>query len=229
MTHAPSPLDLLLSLDAPRRPAPDEAARLLVYVQRLVDHPRPNLTAARSVEDAVRVLVVPSLAVAEAWPPMRPAPRLVVDIGSGNGFPGLAAAALWPTARVHLVERRQRKAAALAEHVAAGGFADRVTVHAADARELLTEVHGLVAAADLVLVRAVGPMGDTTRLAAPFVAPGGRLVHWKGPGLGREELAEGRRVAAGLGLVEGPTQSGEGERTLRVFERPRGERAPRRS
>jgi len=228
VTDAPSPLDLLLSLDAPRRPAPDEAARLLVYVQRLVDHPRPNLTAARTVEDALRVLVVPSLAVAEAWPAVRPTPRLVVDIGSGNGFPGLAAAALWPAARVHLVERRQRKAAALAEHVAAAGYGERVTVHAADARELLTETHGLVASADLVLVRAVGTLGDTTRIAAPFVGPGGRLVHWKGPGLRADELEEGRRAAAGAGLVEGPTQTSDGERTLRVFERRRRPATPRR-
>lgn len=193
-----------------------------MFVGRLLAHPRPNLTGARTPEDAWTILLEPSLAVGEAWPAERGGPRVIVDIGSGNGFPGMAAAALWPAAQVHLVERRGRKAAALDAHVRASGHGERVRVHAEDARDLLDEAHGLVAAADLVLLRAVGALGPTTSLGAPFVAPGGRLVHWKGQGLDAAERQEGERVARALGLVAladraGPQGTG---RHLLLFERP---------
>ncbi len=220
-------LDVLLSLDAPRRPSPDEAARLVRYAARLVEHPRPNLTAARTVASIIEVLIVPSLVVGEAWPRGRPAPRVVLDIGSGNGFPGLAAAALWPGALVHLVERRQRKAAALAEHVAACGYGERVRVHAADSRDLLAHEPGMRAVADLVVLRAVGPLSECNRLAVPFLAGGGRVVHWKGPGISRHEIAEGRRGAGPLGLEECPPLPGVGTRSLWVYERSGGTDATR--
>ena len=160
--------------------------QLFAYATALAARPWPQLTASRDIPDILRVLVAPSLAMYRAWRGDAP-PQQVIDLGSGNGFPGVAAAALWPTAHVHLVERRQRKAEALVE-LGEPVFGERVHVHACDVRELPARAPHLVGAADLITVRAVGPLADTTRWVARYAAPGARIVHWKSKGISPEEL-----------------------------------------
>ena len=79
---------------------------------------RVNLTGARTPGERVRVLVAPVL----------PAATLVVgrllDIGSGNGSPGLVLALLRPELPVTLLEPRARRWAFLREAARAGGRPD---------------------------------------------------------------------------------------------------------
>lgn len=179
-------------------PLDDEGAtKLGAYVEALQASARaPNLTALDSVARISEVLVRPSMLM--AWAVDAP-PTRIADIGTGNGFPGIVAAALWPDAKVCLVERRVRKAAAVSTLARDAGF--DVEVIACDVRELSREAPGWMAACDLVTLRAVGPLGPTTRLAAPLLAPGGCLAHWKADDLDPSERAEGDRVAQALGLT----------------------------
>lgn len=175
---------------------PDEAQRLLTYVEALCAAGRaPNLTALDSVARIDEVLVRPSLLVAYA---VQEAPQRVADVGSGNGFPGIVAKALWPQARVCLVERRRKKARAVANLARDAGL--DVTVLACDAREMPREGPAWIGACDLVTARAVGPLADTTRMAAPLLARGGRLVHWKTDDLRASEREQGLRGAHAEGL-----------------------------
>jgi 16S rRNA (guanine527-N7)-methyltransferase len=185
--------------------APGTLARYLAEVVRVSAD--VNLTGAKDLGAAVEVLGLPSLAVGRAWPGPA-APRRIVDLGSGNGLPGVVAALAWPAARVLLVERRAKKARAIEACVAAAGIADaRVAAgHPAldavpcDGRELLRDRPEVRGAVDLVLARGVGTLAEVATMAAPWLAPGGRIVQWKGADLAQAERRAGERAARTRGL-----------------------------
>jgi 16S rRNA G527 N7-methylase RsmG len=206
---------------------PEGSADVLVrYVRAVLEESeRVNLTGSRTLADALEVLALDALPVAAAWDGGRPPPRLSVDLGTGNGLPGAAVALRWPSCRTVLVERRAKKARAVERCLAAAGVRNAAVV-ACDGRELLRHRPDLRAATDLVTVRAVGDLAPTTKEAAPWVAPGGRVVHWKPAALDPAERSEGVVAARAAGLVPLPDVEfavGEraGGRRLVVFERPR--------
>jgi len=68
-----------------------------------------NLTRITVPEDAALLHYVDSLLPLRSLPP----PTSVVDIGSGTGLPGIAAAALWPSVPVTLVDSSAKKSSFL--------------------------------------------------------------------------------------------------------------------
>ena len=203
----------------------DALERLTAYAEALLRlNQEINLTAARRPEQMLEVLLLPSLGVGAAWTADTP-PTSVLDLGSGNGFPGIAAAVLWPGAEVVMVERRAKKARAITTCLEAAGVTNAHAL-ACDAREVKNECSRLMGAMDLVTVRAVGPLDDTTALAFPFLAPGGRVVHWKGVTLTTAERGTGAEAARGLGLEVLDDVEQPGGRGLFVsYGRPAGARA----
>jgi 16S rRNA (guanine527-N7)-methyltransferase len=196
--------------------------RLAAYAEALLAlNEKVNLTAARSPEQMLEILLLPSLGLASAWTADSP-PKRVLDLGSGNGFPGMAAAVLWPASEVTLVERRAKKVRAIDACIEAAGIENAHGL-ACDAREVKNECARLIGGVDLVTVRAVGPLDDTTALAAPFLAPGGRVIHWKGLTLTTAERGTGAEAAHGLGLTvldEIPQPGGRG--LFVTYARPAG-------
>src|SRR5688572_17235167 len=74
------------------------AGLLLRYLDAmLAENAAVNLTAIRAPEQALVLHAVDSLIVGRALdlPPAR-----ALDLGSGNGFPGIAVRALWPGCRL---------------------------------------------------------------------------------------------------------------------------------
>ncbi len=170
------------------------AQRLAAYVDALLEQgQRRNLSAARTVDDVLRILLAPSLPLGTAWGDEQRPPRRVMDVGSGNGFPGVVAAALWPQAQVLLVERRERKAEALA--AAAAGW-PALEVLGMDARDIPARMPQLRARADLITFRAVGPLAECNRIAGRLLAPLGRVVHWKPMDLLESERGAGASAAS---------------------------------
>lgn len=157
-----------------------------------------NLTAAASRTAAFEILVGPSLAIAGAFSG-GDRPSQAVDIGSGNGFPGVAVAALWPDARVVLIERRRKKAHAIQDCLDAAGI-ENAQALACDAREVKNERPALSGTADLVTLRAVTSLEEGNRLAAPLLAPGGLVVHWKRESMVRKEARPADAAASALRL-----------------------------
>jgi 16S rRNA (guanine527-N7)-methyltransferase len=140
-------------------------ARLQLHLDLLIKWNQAiNLVARDSLTDPWRRHVLDS---AQLWPLLPPPPqgrpRVLVDLGSGAGFPGLVLA-IMGAGDVHLIEADQRKAAFL--HEAARVTETEVTVH--DCR-----IEDLPAiAADVVTARACAPLGRLLDLAAPFLRPG---------------------------------------------------------
>ncbi len=182
---------------------PFDADTLAAYVAAVVDeNERINLTGAKALGTAVEILAVDALPLATAFRE-RPAPRTIVDLGTGNGLPGVVAALFWPHAATILVERREKKARAVERCLARVGLA-RIRVLAVDGRELSNERPDLVHAVDLVTIRAVGDLAPTTREAAPWLAKCGRIVHWKAGALDAAERAAGDEAARAARLLRVP-------------------------
>lgn len=121
---------------------------------------RVNLTAAGTPQARFDLLVRPVAAVAGLA-----VPGALVDVGSGNGSPGLVLAALRRDLRVTLLEPRVRRWAFLREASRAMGVSVEVL------RQRHDEYSG--PAADTVTVRALRlPAQDLAGLAAP----GGRVI-----------------------------------------------------
>jgi 16S rRNA (guanine527-N7)-methyltransferase len=141
--------------------APDVAARLARYLERLEAWSgRVNLTGARTVAARVDLLLRPALAIAPFARPGR-----LVDVGSGNGSPGLVLAAVRPDLAVTLLEPRQKRWAFLREAARAMGVAADVR------RQRHDEYDG--PPAETVTVRALSlPPAELS----PLLAPGGTLI-----------------------------------------------------
>lgn len=85
-----------------------------------------NLTGIRDPAQGIRRHALESM---EAFLLPRPAPpTALVDLGSGNGYPGLPLLLLWPQARGILVESSPRKAAFLRDTISKLELQGRVTV-----------------------------------------------------------------------------------------------------
>ena len=122
---------------------------------------RVNLTGARTPEERVAWLVAAVLPIAELLEPGR-----LIDIGSGNGSPGLVLALIRPDLPVTLLEPRSRRWAFLRE---AGRATDRP-----DVRVLRVRHDGYPGPAGAtVTVRALSLPLSTL---APLVEAGGRVA-----------------------------------------------------
>ena len=115
---------------------------------------------------------------------------VVVDLGSGAGFPGLVLAIMASgagrAAAFHLVESDQRKAAFLAEVARQTGVAAGLRIHATRIERL---VPGAIPPADVVTARALAPLDKLLGLAAPLLAPDGCCLFLKGAGVEGELTA----------------------------------------
>lgn len=203
---------------------PEAAGRLLAMAEAVLEtNEDVNLTAAKTLDAALEILVLDALPVASAWAAARP-PRRALDLGTGNGFPGAAVAARWPACRTTFVDRRAKKVHAVGRCLARAGITN-VELVASDGRELVPHEPARARAFDLVTVRAVGDLAPTTKEAAPLLAPGGRLVHWKSADVAADEVAAGDATARSLGLVRRPdvpfrVAPDRPARVLVVYERP---------
>ncbi len=139
---------------------------------------RINLVSRNSLEDVWRRHVLDSSQLMAFLPPA-PAgrSRVILDLGSGAGLPGLVLAILG-AGEVHLVESDGRKAAFLRE--AARIAETEVRIHACRI-EALTPFP-----VDLVTARALAPLTRLLALAGPFLGPETRCLFLKGAGVAAE-------------------------------------------
>lgn len=164
-------------------------AQLDRFLERLLLWSRTTrLTGERDVRAIVRKHVIDSIAPA----PYLPARGLLVDIGSGAGFPGIVLACLRPDLATVLVESRRRRASFLRE-AARSVPLPLVTVVERRAEEL-TRRDAAAVVARALRIDAFLP------LAARLLAPGGHVLAMQTPRAERAGL-EATAVAAGLSLV----------------------------
>lgn len=173
--------------------------RLAVYVALLRKwQPSQNLVAPSTLPQVWTRHVADSLQALAA------APDRVrwADLGSGAGFPGLVTAIALigrPGATVHLVESNKGKAAFL--RTVARETGAPAEIHA---DRIESVVPDLVGAVEAVSARALAPLVDLCRLAAPLMVPGCRAVFHKGQDFASELAAATQ--SWDLDVVEHPSR-----------------------
>ena len=127
-------------------------------------------------------------AYAETIAAISPAPRRLLDLGSGVGLPGVVIAGMLPDLAVELVERRRKRATFLRMALAAVDRSD-VVVHASDVRTTSgPEV-------DVVTAQAVGRLAEVYELVRHRAAPAVVLMARKGDAW-RDEIDKLRKAVA---------------------------------
>jgi 16S rRNA (guanine527-N7)-methyltransferase len=142
---------------------------------------RINLVGRDSMGDPWRRHILDS---AQLAPRIPPAARVLVDLGSGAGLPGLILSLLG-VPEVHLVESDQRKAAFLREAIRITGAAAMLHAQRSERVPAL--------AADVVTARALAPLPELLDLVAPFLQPHTICLFLKGRRVD-EELTEARKA-----------------------------------
>jgi 16S rRNA (guanine527-N7)-methyltransferase len=211
---APQPTRRQLAAVAADFGLPDEAAGRLARLLELVADEPSAITAIRDPSVGVAAHVMDSLdglrvaVVRDA--------RVVADLGSGAGFPGLVLAVARPAARVALVESVKRKAAFLSKAASELRLQNTEVV-----RGRAEAWPAGLGANELVTARALAALPILVEYAAPLLVENGHLVAWKGR-RDRLEEADGDAAAQALGMqrvevVRVPPRPDAAERHLHVF------------
>lgn len=154
--------------------ATDRAERLLGYLDAmLLLNEQINLTAVRDRAQAIVLHVLDGLAFALTGLH----PSHVLDIGTGNGFPGVCISALHPGASVVLMDKTGKKVRAIGSCLVSSHLDGVETVHL-DAAQAPALRRDLRHAFDVVVARAVGKPEMVAEMADPLLRPRGSLVLW---------------------------------------------------
>lgn len=144
--------------------------------------------------------------------------NIIVDLGSGAGFPGLVLALLCRdrgrTTTFHLVEADSRKAAFLIEVAIATGLMNRtVQIHAVRAEKLARGP--LARSAGVVTSRALAALPELLAYAEPLLAPHGRCLFPKGE-RAEDEIAAARKARWSFDLTRHPSRTEPGASILEI-------------
>jgi 16S rRNA (guanine527-N7)-methyltransferase len=180
---------------APQAMTAEEFADLAGVPRETLDRLSTYLELLRKWNGAINLVGASTLAdpwrrhfwdSAQLLPLLPQHPSVLVDLGSGGGFPGLVLAiAAGDRMQVHLVESDRRKATFLRE--AARATATDVAVHSERAETPTTPVR-----ADIITARALAPISVVLELAAAFAQPATQFLLLKGSQT-HNELTEARK------------------------------------
>jgi 16S rRNA (guanine527-N7)-methyltransferase len=172
-----------------------QAARMLDHLGSVLEaNSRLNLTAIAEREQAIRLHIVDSLAVAAS---VGSAEGKIADMGSGAGFPGIPVAIVCQRP-VDLIESVKKKAAFLEGCVGALGGLWGTNVLAIRAEEAALMAESRY---KHVTARALTSLPALVELASPLLVIGGTLWAMKGTPT-KEELESGVRAAGLVGMSE---------------------------
>jgi 16S rRNA (guanine527-N7)-methyltransferase len=157
--------------------------RLERWLQEVLE--TPGMTAIRDRDEAWSMLAEDALRGVDV---VREIEGPIVDVGSGNGSPGIPLAAGLPERGVTLLESNQRKCAFL-ERVSPAF--PNLSVVWGRAEEQETDRFGVAVA------KALAPPPVALEWALPLVRPGGAAVLWLGPDADLEQLARVSEQLAG--------------------------------
>jgi 16S rRNA (guanine527-N7)-methyltransferase len=174
----------------PERPlTPEQAAELLLVSRETLARLAAFLDLLRRWQRAINLVGEATLAdpwrrhildCGQLWRHWPAGARVLVDLGSGAGLPGLVLG-IMGAPEVHLVESDRRKAAFLREAARAAGVA--ATVHVGRAETMAAPV------ADVLTARALAPLPRLLGLADRFVDAHTTCLLPKGKGVARELTA----------------------------------------
>jgi len=154
-----------------------QAAQLAAYERELLDwNQKFNLTAIRDVDGIRAKHFLDSMSCSLAW--REQAPRRLVDVGTGAGFPGIVLKILYPGMKLTLVESVGKKAN-FCNHIIQTLGMDGVEVLAARAEDVGQNPKHREKY-DWAVARAVANLPVLAEYLLPLVKVGGGMLAQKG-------------------------------------------------
>lgn len=174
--------------------APEALAIMLRHLDFVIETNKSiNLTAITAPDEALRLHLIDSLT---ALPEVVAAPPgVLVDIGTGAGFPGLELG-LATGRETLLVDSVRKKTDAIQRFLLQESLDSWISVSSLRAEELARQRRAEFA---VVTARALSSLPALVELASPLLVEGGRLIAMKGR-LDEQELQRARSVAAQVGM-----------------------------
>lgn len=164
----------------------ESSANLCIYVELLLKwQKRINLIGPSTIDEVWQRHIEDALVLADIVPNNA---RVLVDLGSGAGIPGLVYAIAFGHERgfeMHLVESNGKKAAFLREAVRLTGA--KAKLHHKRLEEAADDIAAL--GPDVVLARALAPLENLLELTEPYLAAGAIGLFHKGQDVDTELTA----------------------------------------
>lgn len=148
---------------------------------------RFNLTGLKTRERMVIELFLDSLIPS----PFLPEKAMVLDVGSGAGFPGLPLKIRHPGLNMHLLEKSAKKASFLKQVIRALSLRD------IDVIQERVEAHPRRSGYGVITSRAAASLKQTLAWCSPLLASGGLLVVFLGAEGERDMVESEKEVTAG--------------------------------
>ena len=181
-----------------RSPELDQRLHALVAAF-LHENANINLSALRTEDTCWHGNVLDSLALTDAVDTgLIPAPHMLMDIGTGGGFPLLPLAMVYPDARCTGVDSIGKKVAAVGRITQSTGLTNVTVI--AERSENLARSPTHCEKYDTVTARAVAPLNILLEYASPFARIGGHVILWKSMHID-EELTQAKNAASILGCT----------------------------
>jgi 16S rRNA (guanine527-N7)-methyltransferase len=178
------------------RLGPAELDRFETYHREILLWNRQiNLVSERSAQEIVIRHFLDSLTQA---PFLDRPDGVLIDLGSGGGFPGIPLRIVLPGLHLSLVEASRKKSSFLS-HVVRTLRLDRVSVIRERVEDLIAG-EALAGRFDTLVSRAAFKLPDLIRAASFFLKHGGQLIAMKGPDP-QEEMEETERILEAAGMV----------------------------
>lgn len=166
----------------------------LYHRELLLWNRRINIVSEKTSQEIVIRHFVDSLTPAQ-W--IESPEGLLIDLGSGGGFPGIPLRIALPGLKLTLVESSRKKTSFLA-HIVRTLKLDNVTIIRERVDPLIGE-RACAGAFDTVLSRAAFKLPELLRMASFFLKPEGLLIALKGPDP-TEEMEEAKTVLSATGM-----------------------------
>jgi 16S rRNA (guanine527-N7)-methyltransferase len=152
--------------------------KLMAYRDKVLEwNNKVNLTAITNPDEFVQKHYVDSLICADAEEVK--AAKLVLDVGTGGGFPGIPLAVMFPEKRFVLLDSLQKRLK-IVKQIADELGIDNVEVLHGRAEDL-ARTAAYREKFDLCVSRAVANLSTLSELCLPFVRVGGTFLSYKGP------------------------------------------------
>lgn len=115
-----------------------------------------NVVSRKDIDNLYLHHVLHSLSIAKFVTPVEGS--MIIDLGTGGGFPGIPLAVMWPKCSFHLIDRVGKKLT-VASEVARGCMLENVTLQHGDALECKLK-------GDYIVSRAVMELGELWKISA---------------------------------------------------------------
>ncbi len=182
-----------------------------------------NLTAITEYEDVLVKHFLDSLSIVKSSKARKllDAGCMIIDIGTGAGFPGIPLKIAFPKIELTLMDALNKRINFLNEVIVSLGLTCTNALHARGEEVARRSDHR--EKYDLCVTRAVAKLNSLSELCLPFVKVGGLYVSYKSGNID-EELEEGKNSISKLGgrstdVVKFTVPKSDYERSLVVIEK----------